>query len=175
MSFCYFQTCLCSFRKKGSTSEIEWELPALHRISHHREALKRTSLDVVNIMAIALFIVVIIVVIIVTILVIIIITIISMSLAQIERVLDTCVTVRYSVSPTRRRGWCTSREVQPVSTLNATRNPTHFTLFTALDMKLNIASLHYTIITLGCSPQCIQPAYPVLTNDAKEMTVTCSL
>ena len=62
-------------------------------------------------MAIALFIVVIIVVIIVTIIVIIIvifiiiiITIISMSLAQIERVLDTCVTVRYSVSPTRRRG-----------------------------------------------------------------------
>ena len=59
-------------------------------------------------MAIALFMVVIIVVIIVTIIVIviiiIIITIISMSLAQIERVLDTCVTVRYSVSPTRRRG-----------------------------------------------------------------------
>ena len=85
-------------------------MPALHRISHHREALKRTSLDVVNIMAIALFIVVIIVVIIVTIIVIviiiiiIIIAIIFMSLAQIERVLDTCVTVRYSVSPTRRRG-----------------------------------------------------------------------
>ena len=83
-------------------------MPKLHRISHHREALKRASLDVVNIMAIALFIVVIIVVIIVTIIVIIIviiiITIISMSLAQIERVLDTCVTVRYSVSPTRRRG-----------------------------------------------------------------------
>ena len=59
-------------------------------------------------MAIALFIVVIIVVIIVTIIVIIvvivIIIIIFMSLAQIERVLDTCVTVRYSVSPTRRRG-----------------------------------------------------------------------
>ena len=67
-------------------------------------------MDVVNIMAIALFIALFIVVIIVTIIVIIIvifiiiITIIFMSLAQIERVLDTCVTVRYSVSPTRRRG-----------------------------------------------------------------------